>query len=52
MENVAKATLGAIQEAHIQRTEKADSFSQELERLSGLESKMQKLHEKLAKFAM
>jgi GTP-binding protein EngB required for normal cell division len=50
MENVAKATLGAIREAQIQRTEKADSVSQELEWLSGLESKMQKLHEKLAKF--
>jgi len=52
LENVAEATLGAIQEAHIQRTEKADSVGQELKRLADFESKMQELHEKLAKFAV
>jgi GTP-binding protein EngB required for normal cell division len=51
LDEVAKATLGAIQEAHVQRTQKADSAGQELKRLAGFESKMQELYEKLAKLA-
>ena len=51
LEEVAKATLGAIQEAHVQRTQKADGVSQDLKRLADMESKMQELHEKLAKLA-
>jgi hypothetical protein len=51
LEEVAKATLGAIQEAHIQRTQKASNVEEELKRLAEFESKMQELHEKLAKLA-
>ncbi len=51
LEEVAKATLGAVQEAHTQRTERADSVAAELKRLSDFESKMQELQEKLTKLA-
>jgi hypothetical protein len=43
LEEVSKATLGAIKEAHTQRTEKADSIDLELRKLKGFESKMQEL---------
>lgn len=43
LEEVSKATLGAIQEAHTQRTEKADSIELELKKLKDFESKMREL---------
>jgi hypothetical protein len=51
LEEVAKATLGAIQQAHLQRTQKANSVSQDLKKLADMESKMQGLNEKLANLA-
>jgi hypothetical protein len=43
LEEVSKATLGAIQEAHTQRTQKADSIDIELRKLKDFESKMREL---------
>jgi len=51
LEEVAKATLGAIQEAHTQRMQKRGSMSAELSRLASFELKIQKLHGKLAAIA-
>jgi GTPase SAR1 family protein len=49
---VTGATLGAIQSAHAQRIQKAESVSQELKRLSDFISKIQKLHRKLARLTV
>jgi hypothetical protein len=51
LEEVAKATLGAIQQAHVHRIQRAESVGEEQERLADFESKMQELYEKLAKLA-
>ena len=48
LEEVAKATLGAIQEAHTLRTQKSRSASAELKRLASFESPMLELLGKLA----
>jgi ribosome biogenesis GTPase A len=51
LEEVAKATLGAIQQAHVHRIQRAESVGEEQERLADFESKTQELYEKLAKLA-
>ena len=51
LEEVAKATLGAIQEAHTQRTQKSGSVSTELSRLTSFESQVLELQSKLASIA-
>jgi hypothetical protein len=51
LEEVAKATLGAIQQAHVQRIQRAENVGEEQKRLADFESKMQELYEKLAKLA-
>jgi hypothetical protein len=51
LEEVAKATLGAIQEAHTQRIQRAESIGQKLNRVGDFESKMQELHETLVNVA-
>jgi len=51
LEEVAKATLGAIQEAHTQRTQKSGSVSTELNRLASFESQVLELQSKLASIA-
>ena len=51
LEEVAKATLGAIQEAHTQRTQKSGSVSTELSRLASFESHLLELQSKLASTA-
>jgi hypothetical protein len=51
LEEVAKATLGAIQEAHTQRRQKGGSMGAELSRLASLESLMLKLQGELAAIA-
>ena len=43
LDEVSKATLGAIQEAHTRRTQRAESVSEELKRLADFEAKIQDL---------
>jgi cell division septum initiation protein DivIVA len=51
LEEVAKATLGAIQEARTQRMQKGGSVSTELSRLASFESQMLELQGKLVAIA-
>jgi GTP-binding protein EngB required for normal cell division len=51
LEEVAKATLGAIQEAHTQRRQKGGSTGAELSRLASLESQILELQDELAAIA-
>jgi GTPase SAR1 family protein len=51
LEQVAKATLGAIQEAHIRRKQKGGSVSTELSQLTSFESRILELQDKLADIA-
>jgi hypothetical protein len=47
LEEVGKATLGAIQEAHTQRKEKSGNVSAELSRLASFESRISEMQNKL-----
>jgi hypothetical protein len=49
LEEVAKATLGAIQEAHDRRMEKSDSSGEELKRLSIFENRLQEIQKELGR---
>jgi GTP-binding protein EngB required for normal cell division len=51
LEEVARTTLGAIQEAHTQRIRMSESIGQELGRLRDLETKLRKLQDSLSDVA-
>ncbi|MFA5367953.1 MAG: dynamin family protein [Dehalococcoidia bacterium] len=52
LEEVAKATLGAIQEAHTRRTQQADSVDIEIKRLRDFESRLQDILDRLSAISL
>jgi len=48
LKELASATRGAIEEAQIQRTQRADSVGEELSRLSAFETKLQEVQKELS----
>jgi len=49
LEEIAKATRGAIQEAQTQRTQRADSVGDELSRLNAFESRLLQIQKELVR---
>ena len=48
LQELAGATRGAIEEAHVQRIQRADSVGEELNRLSAFEARLQEVEKELS----